>query len=62
MALYRKIDLFTRPKGTPGAKGWSYACSTFQSPTCKAAVARYQPDNGSFEVKASFAKPLRARA
>ena len=55
--MTRKIDLYTRAKGLKGSKGWSYACSTLQARTCKEAVARYQPDNGSFEVKACYASP-----
>ena len=55
--MFRKIDLYTRRKSAIGSKGWVYACSTTQSRTCKDAVARYQPDNGSFEVKARFADP-----
>lgn len=50
----RKIDLWVR---RPGDKGWRYACSTRMARTCKEAVARYQPDNGSFEVRAWFAEP-----
>ena len=57
MSLHRKIDLYTRPKGMPGNKGWSYACSTNMARTCREAVQRYQPDAGSFEVKARFADP-----
>lgn len=53
---FPKIDLFVRRKADGPKAPWVYAASTAWARTCREAVERYQPDNGSFEVKARFAK------
>lgn len=50
---FPKIDLFVRRKGEP-ASAWTYAATTTWARTCREAVDRYQPDAGTFEVKARF--------
>lgn len=53
---YRKIDLFVRLKADAPKGPWKYAASTTWARTCREAVERYQPDHGTFEVRAFFAK------